>query len=899
MTPATARPVAATAAAAAVLQKISSALVEEGSKILAPKFKRQAPDLLEVTNKMRLLQSDFSMMQAFITQVAVDRSNDTVLEAWMEQLRIAAHEAEDIVDEYIYLIGQMEVKDSLLKKAFNQATEVKKWRKLSVQAKLVEDRLQKIAEAKNRFDISFASNRQNDATSYPSRHHHLSEYSYLNDDDDFVGNAEEYNLHMWNGRVGKTTLASTIYKKEEIKRMFVCRAWITVSQNHSSKDLLKKILLQLMTKTENTMNGVDTMDRVNLVEQLRRYLEVRRYLIVLDDVWSRDAWPLLDNAFVKNSNGSRVIITTRIETVASLADANHEMKLTLLPKQEAWTLFCQKAFSRLDDRCCPLNLKTVAERIVEKCQGLPLALVAIGSLLSYKEMEEHEWELFYSQLRWQLSNNPELSWVASVLNLSYNDLPSYLKNCFLYCGLFPEDYQIERKRLIRLWIAEGFVQDRGPETTLADVAACYLKELANRSLLQVVERNEYGRPRRFRMHDLVREISLTISKKEKFATIWDCPNSNGVTDGSRRVSLQKDGSLVHAAKCSSQLRSMFLFSEEISLSWFTDGYPSFRLLRVLCLRHCNIQKVPDAISQLFNLHYLDLGYTKLKEIPRSIGKLSNLQTLYLNGSVLELPSETTMLTKLHHLLIDVGRFGKSASSKVSRLEHLQTLRSVEANSYIVKNLGCLTKIRSLGIMKVLESYNTDLWASISKMTALNSLSVIAADHDRYALDLAELKPLAHLEKFMISGRLHKGAIPPIFGSFPKLRSLRLCFSGLHEDPLASFAAMFQNLGHLNLYRCYDGTKLTFRAGWFPKLKHLYLSSMNELKEVEVEDGTMTSLQRLELWGLKTLTSVPQGFVYLRSLQQLCIGPSMSEEFCRRLEGTDRCIVQHIPYIGDP
>ena len=899
----------------AVVQKISSALAEEGSKILASKLKKQAPDLLEVTNKMRLLQSDFSMLQAFIAQVAVDRSNDMVLEAWMEQVRLAAHEAEDIVDEYTYLVGQTEGTGSFLKKAFNQAIEVKKWRKLSAQAKLVEDRLQKISEAKNRFDISFASSGRENTASYPSRHHHLSEYSYLNDDDDLVGNAEEMKrLIEWlcdakkdrsvisicgMGGLGKTTLASSIYKKEEIKRTFICRAWITVSQNHGVKNLLKKILVQLMSKTENIMDGADTMDCVSLVEQLRRYLKGRRYLIVLDDVWSREAWPLLDNAFVKNNNGSRVVITTRIETVASLADANYELKLTLLPKQEAWTLFCQKAFSRLDDRSCPHNLKTVAERIVEKCQGLPLALVAIGSLLSYKEMDEHEWELFYNQLRWQLSNNPELSWVASVLNLSYNDLPSYLKNCFLYCGLFPEDYQIERKRLIRLWIAEGFVQDRGPETTLTDVAACYLKELASRSLLQVVNRNEYGRPKRFQMHDLVREISLTISKKEKFATTWDCPNSDGVTDGSRRVSLQKDGNLVQAAKCSSQLRSMLMFTEEISLSWFTDCYQSFRLLRVLCLRNCNVHKVPDSVSQLFNLHYLDLGYTKLKEIPSSIGKLSNLQTLYLNGSVLELPSETTMLTKLHHLLIDVGRFGKSASSKISCLEHLQTLRSIEANSYIVKNLGCLTRMRSVGIMKVLESHNTDLWTSISKMTSLNSLSVLAEDRDRYALDLGNLKPLSHLEKLMISGRLHKGAIPPVFASFTKLRSLSLCFSGLHEDPLASFAAMFQNLGHLNLYRCFDGAKLTFRAGWFPNLKHLYLSSMNELREVEVEDGAMRSLWRLELWSLKSLTSVPQGFVHLRSLQQLCIGSLMPEEFHRRLEGIDRWIVRHIPYIGDP
>lgn len=897
-----------------VLQKIASALGEEGLKILGSKLQKQLPDIQEVTNRMRLLQSDFSMMQAFISQVDFHRSSDKVLEAWLEQVRQAAHEAEDIVDEYIYLVGQMEGTGSFLKRALNQAADVKKWRKLAIQAKFMEDRLQKITETKKRFDVSATDIRKENTSSYSSRLQHLCEHSYLNGDDDFVGNTEEVKrLSEWlsdvrkdrtvislcgMGGLGKTTIASSICNKEEIKRMFICRAWISVSQSYRVKDLLKRILLQL-TSNENIPDGIDTMDCVNLVQLLQAYLKERRYLIVLDDVWSRDSWPLLDSAFVKNNCGSRIVITTRIQAVASLADQNCEMKLSLLPKEESWTLFCQKAFARLDDRSCPLNLKACAERIVDKCQGLPLALVALGSLLSYKEMDELEWELFYSQLRWQLSNNPELSWVASVLNLSYNDLPSHLKNCFLYCGMFPEDYQIERKRLIRLWIAEGFIDHRGPDAALSDVAACYLKELADRSLLQVVQRNEYGRPKRFLMHDLVRELSLTISKKEKFATTWDHPNSGCNSDGSRRLSVQKDGNLMQTKTNSAQLRSVVVFVEEVSSSWFKDCYPSFRLLRVLSLRHCHIEKIPDNLSNLFNLHYLDLGYTKLKEISRSIGKLGNLQTLYLKGSVMELPGDVTMLTKLQHLIVDVGRFGSSASRKICHLEHLQTLKNIEASSYVVRNLGCLTMMRSLGISKVLESHNTDLWTSISKMTYLTSLSVIASDRERDVLDLSDLKPLPHMEKLMLSGKLDKGAIPPVFGHFSKLKSLRLCFSGLHEDPLALLSAMFQNLGHLNLYRCYDGTRLTFRAGWFPMLRHLYLSSMGELKEIGIEEGTMRSLLRLELWGLRSLMSVPEGLVHLKSLQQLCIGSMMPDEFRRRLEGRDRWIVEHIPYIGDP
>ena len=269
-----------------VLQKITFALGEEGLKIIGSKLQKQLPDVQEVTNRMRLLQSDFLMMQAFISQVDVHRSSDKVLEAWLEQVRQAAHEAEDIVDEFIYLVGQMEGTNGFLKRALNQAADVKKWRKLAVQAKFVEDCLQKITETKKRFDVSATDSRKDNASSYSSRLQHLSEHSYLNDDDNFVGNAEEVkHLTEWlsdtrkdrtvisvcgMGGLGKTTIASSIYKKEEIKRMFICRAWISVSQSYRVKDLLKRILLQLMSKNENIPDGIDTVtdeDRMNREEE--------------------------------------------------------------------------------------------------------------------------------------------------------------------------------------------------------------------------------------------------------------------------------------------------------------------------------------------------------------------------------------------------------------------------------------------------------------------------------------------------------------------------------------------------------------------------------------------------------------------------------------------------------
>ncbi|KAB2633225.1 disease resistance protein RPM1-like [Pyrus ussuriensis x Pyrus communis] len=100
----------------------------------------------------------------------------------------------------------------------------------------------------------------------------------------------------------------------------------------------------------------------------------------------------------------------------------------------------------------------------------------------------------------------------------FNNLPNRLKPCFLYCALFPEDYLIKRKRLIKLWIAEGLVEPIDGVTP-EEVAEGYLVELIVRSMLQV-EMNEAGRLRACKMHDLVRELALSTAKKEKFVATY-------------------------------------------------------------------------------------------------------------------------------------------------------------------------------------------------------------------------------------------------------------------------------------------------------------------------------------------------------------------------------------------
>ncbi|KAL7171024.1 hypothetical protein ACSBR2_035813 [Camellia fascicularis] len=153
----------------------------------------------------------------------------------------------------------------------------------------------------------------------------------------------------------------------------------------------------------------------------------------------------------------------------------YEMKA--LSPEESWILFCKKTFQEKD---CPRHLIELSERILGRCEGLPLAIVAIAGVLASKDYNRvDEWELVNRSLGAEVEGSD----MMKILLLSYNDLPYYLKSCFLYLSIFPEDHLIGWMSLIRLWVAEGFVEVKHGKTP-EEVAEAYIYELLNRSLIQ-------------------------------------------------------------------------------------------------------------------------------------------------------------------------------------------------------------------------------------------------------------------------------------------------------------------------------------------------------------------------------------------------------------------------------
>ncbi|KAJ0986948.1 hypothetical protein J5N97_005304 [Dioscorea zingiberensis] len=901
-----------------LIEKISVALGTEAMTAIHTLLEKEVTLLAQIPGTMNRIQREFVVMKAFLKHADAQKEKSSTLQAWLEQVQKTAFQVEDSIDEYSYLIGE-QYRSGFRGSVYNYIHKAKHalaWHRVAAQLQEIEADLRQISEMRTRYDIR-TDRRLNHAV---TREIHRADSSYSIADEELVGIREEREqllkwltdekmacsiVSIWGmGGLGKTTLVTNIYKSPMVQQFFDCHAWITVLQNYSAEELLRKILLEFLGRKQAKSLEIDVMAHRNLVETLRSFLQDKKYIIVLDDVWNTDAWYATKHALLDSNRGSRIVITTRIKDVSLLASKKRVLEMRSLEPKEAWDLFCRKVFWEDEGKKCPEELIPLAEKIVEKCQGLPLAIVAMGSLLSLREINEVEWKKVHDHLNWELTDNPYLK-VRHTLNLSFIYLPDYLKSCFLYLSIFPENYLIKKKRLIKLWVAEGFIEEKGMKT-MEEVAEEYLNELIHRCMLQVVERNDRGMVKSCRMHDLVRELNISTSKAKRFSTAYDDTEIANLDGESRRLSIHNVGHNMQLSLDMSSLRSFFVFDTTSSASLLSSTMRRFRLLRVLFLQEIPIEILPDEVFKLFNLHYLSLRKTKVKELPNSITKLRNLQTLDLAQTNIEtLPRGITELTKLRNLVIE--RFhdptaksfndicGVPAPKGMWELNKLQTLQYVEANERFIRKIWNLTQLRSLRITKVKSNQCAELCASITKMRFLTKL-VLMAYNEAESLELEALNPPPRsLEKVSLKGRLAKGLKSPLFQAFSSnLSYLYLGWSGLTEDPLPSLSHM-PNLVALCLDKAYEGKILRFSTGWFPKLRALSLAYMANLQWLKIQNGSLQSLLRLELIHLKSMSSCPSGIQFLDKLEELGM-LEMPKDFTTGIQGINRNKVKQIPNI---
>ncbi|KAF8391706.1 hypothetical protein HHK36_024015 [Tetracentron sinense] len=678
------------------------------------------------------------------------------------------------------------------------------------------------------------------------------------------------------GGLGKTTLAKKVYTSSEVKKDFSSHAWIDMSQPFNSKELLQRLLKELFREWwEPLPEGVDNMETGTLIEQLRNFLQPKRYVVVFDDVWCIDVLESIKSAFADSirGNGSRVMLITRSHEIASKCD--HVYNLRPLLNKEAWNLFCMMAFrSPGDQGFCPPELEASSKKIVEFCEGLPLAIVSIGDFLSKKEKTMIEWEKLHNGLGYELERNNSLSCIPAALLLSYNNLPYHLKPCFLYFSVFPQSFKVKCSRLIRLWIAEGFVQ-RKEGKTLEEVADDYLNKLISGNLVEVAGRDFDGPPRTCRVHSIMHMIILLKSKEENFSSVYADQNMDSQHGKIRRLSILHNCNNINENMSFTDTRAFFLFQEANLFNSSTSR--RFSSLKVLDLQDAPIVNFPD--ENLPRLRYLSLRNTNIRELPKSLGNSRNLETLDLKKTnVSVLPTNILSLQYLRHLLVcgkDRGncvRFNYVQGLKLpAGIQHLNSLHSLsfvkpEGDRHIIRELENLVELRKLGVEVKREDWEY-LCLSIQKMKNLNTFDVASANMEEVlVLDLhARFTPPPSLQRLYLKGRLEK--VPNWISQLSRLVKISLKWSRLSRTPLGAIQAL-PSLMELQLVDAYTGQELVFEAGWFQKLKILELDQFHQLNTVTVQDQTMPGLQKLTIRRCKNMKMVPVGIIYLTRLKAL-------------------------------
>ncbi|KAJ1377562.1 P-loop containing nucleoside triphosphate hydrolase [Sesbania bispinosa] len=248
----------------------------------------------------------------------------------------------------------------------------------------------------------------------------------------------------------KTTLAQLLYNDEEVEKHFDLKAWACVSEDFDIFRLTKT-LLESVTSRACERNDLDFL-RV----ELRKNLSDKRFLFVLDDLWNDkyNDWDELVTPLINGKTGSRVIITTRQQKVAEVTHTFPIHKLEPLSDEDCWSLLSKHAFGSEDFHGNEYqSLEAIGKKIAKRCGGLPIAAKTLGGLLRSK-VDAKEWTAILNSNIWELPNDD----ILPALLLSYQYLPSHLKRCFAYCSIFPKDYPLDRKQLVLLWMAEGFLE---------------------------------------------------------------------------------------------------------------------------------------------------------------------------------------------------------------------------------------------------------------------------------------------------------------------------------------------------------------------------------------------------------------------------------------------------------
>ncbi|KAE8798845.1 hypothetical protein D1007_25812 [Hordeum vulgare] len=483
------------------------------------------------------------------------------------------------------------------------------------------------------------------------------------------------------------------------------------------------------------------------------------------------------------------------------------------------------------------------------------------------------------------------------VDVTNNEMRGLAKSIHNY---LQEDYELKRRKTMRQWITAGFITEKDESKTLEEVAEGYLVELVNRSLLRVVERNHTGRLKCCQMHDVIRLLALNKAKEECFGKGYNGSGGTGAfsVEGARRISVQCGNLEQLSRSCARHLRALHVFERYINVDLLKPIITSSNLLSTLDLQGTNIKMLPNEVFNLFNLRYLGLRNTEVEILPEAVGRLQNLEVLdALESKLMYLPKSIVKLRKLRYLYVctpatseTVTIGGVKVPNGMQHLAGLRALQSIKATPEFLREVAALTELRTFDACDVRSEHSADLSNAITKMSHLVHLGIAVAEDELLRLEGLNLPPT--LSMLTLGGQLEKTKMPQLFSSWSHLNSLtrlHLEFSNIDEQTLSCLFVL-RGLCFLYLLKAFEGKRLDFYAGSFPKLRHLLIGYASQLNQVGIEEGAMQNLVELLFRDCPELKFLPDGIEHLAALEKLVLQDTSEEliEKLRQKRDSDEC-----------
>ncbi|XP_061995501.1 putative disease resistance RPP13-like protein 1 [Rosa rugosa] len=805
------------------------------------------------------LKRNLLVIHAVLNHAEEKQVRDSNVKAWLEDVRVAAYDAEDILDDIAndalesqnskHEVWNSKIKEGIDFKIKDIANTLNPFRE-RIESKMIKiiDVLEEIAKQKDilrlREDSGGIESGFDRLPTTPMLGDESHVYGRESDKEEIItllnlgGNDDGVSIIpiVGMGGIGKTTLAQLVYNDANVSSHFDLRAWACVSDVFDVQRITKT-LVESATKSSCSTNNLELLQ-----EQLKIRLKNKKFLFVLDDVWNEkyESWDKLRVPFTVGAPGSKIIITTRNKTVASLMRTVPTYCLEGLSDSDCWLLFEQIVFQNRNLDAYP-KLKVIGKKIAYKCKGLPLAAKALGGLLRAEpELDENYWNDILNSKLWKLADNT----ILPALRLSYHHLPGHLKRCFAYCSMFPKDYEYEREMLILLWMAEGFVPEPEGNQRIEDVAGRYVSDFLSRSFFQHTSDKS-----RLVMHDLIHDLAQSVSGKT-FVRLEENSENHKKSTKARHLSYTRGSEDVFQKfEAFSEVDCLRTFLPLDPLQGFNvsglsdkvpcDMMPKLRLLRVLSFSGYLIEKLPDSIGNLKHLRYLNLSYCQIEELPEPTSSLYNLQTLILFRcrSLTMLPADIGNLRNLRHLNIQGTRL-KSMPLGMGRLVNLQILSDFIVGKALGKGIAELKDL-------------SHLRGSVS-IFCLHDVSSV-----RDAIE-ARLEVKKHLDDLVLEwssstdGSRNEEIETEVLDALQpheNLKKLTIKYYGGTEFPYWMGNPLFTNMAYLHLYGCIKCTSLP-PLGQLPFLKDLIIEAMHGIQRVGMDffgddDGSTIFFPSLE------------------------------------------------------